>query len=325
MNSSNQSFAGRSAAISGAATPTSSLTVSGLIDRYMLSYAGRDASRTYRLRWWQSKIGESSIADLTDDHVFHLLEALAERPARVYAGKDVDGNAIYRAKSPKLSPATLNRYQHSLAAVCTWAIRKRLVPKGWEHPCKRIERRREDNERVRFLSNGEREVLLTACKASGWRGLYPLVMLAITTGARRGELMGLRVRDVDLDAATASIETSKNGDRRVMPLVPTVVAELTAIMPTSPDARVFGSRLRADVPFHFEGVWRLALEAARIKNFRFHDLRHSCASYLAQSGSTLLEIADVLGHRNLAVTRRYSHLTVKHKTAMINRVLGNIK
>ncbi len=167
--------------------------------------------------------------------------------------------------------------------------------------------------------------MLTACKASGWKGLYPLVMLALTTGARRGELMGLRVRDIDLQAATASIETSKNGDRRVMPLVPAVVGELTSILPASPDARVFCSRLRPEVPFHFEGVWKQAIERAKIKNFRFHDLRHSCAAYLAQSGSTLLEIADVLGHRNLAVTRRYSHLTIKHKAALVNRVLGDIR
>ena len=66
------------------------------------------------------------------------------------------------------------------------------------------------------------------------------------------------------------------------------------------------------------------LEDADIKDFRFHDLRHSCASYLAQSGASLLEIADVLGHKQISVTKRYAHLCIEHKSSLINRVLGGI-
>ena len=66
------------------------------------------------------------------------------------------------------------------------------------------------------------------------------------------------------------------------------------------------------------------MRTARIEDFHFHDLRHSCASYLAQSGATLLEIADVLGHKTLDMVKRYSHLTVHHKQALIHRVLGNL-
>jgi integrase len=67
------------------------------------------------------------------------------------------------------------------------------------------------------------------------------------------------------------------------------------------------------------------MHAARIRNFRFHDLRHSCASMLAQSGATLLEIGDLPGHRQLQMTKRYSHLASGHKSALVNRVLGGIK
>ena len=85
--------------------------------------------------------------------------------------------------------------------------------------------------------------------------------------------------------------------------------------------------------FHRSGVpepgsdpaWDRALKAAGVKSFRFHDLRHSCASALAQNGATLLEIAEVLGHRQLSVTKRYSHLATDHKTKLINRVLGDIR
>jgi len=67
-----------------------------------------------------------------------------------------------------------------------------------------------------------------------------------------------------------------------------------------------------------------ALEAANIKNFRFHDLRHSCASYLAMAGENVLMIAEILGHKNLATTRRYAHLSIESKRATVVRVLGKV-
>jgi integrase len=66
------------------------------------------------------------------------------------------------------------------------------------------------------------------------------------------------------------------------------------------------------------------LADARIEDFHFHDLRHTTASYLAQAGASLLEIADVLGHRSLDVTRRYSHLTVDSKRNLVMKVLGGV-
>ena len=63
---------------------------------------------------------------------------------------------------------------------------------------------------------------------------------------------------------------------------------------------------------------------AGLIDFRFHDLRHTTASYLAQSGATLLEIADVLGHKQIEVTKRYAHLCIEHKSSLINRVMGSI-
>ena len=81
-------------------------------------------------------------------------------------------------------------------------------------------------------------------------------------------------------------------------------------------ALVFASRHRPNEPYRHVTSWHGALRAAEIKNFRFHDLRHSCASALAQSGASLLEIADVLGHRSL---------TTKTKANLISKVLGGIK
>lgn len=157
---------------------------------------------------------------LTDDPIFDALEALEARNGRYYADLDADGQPIYKAKGKPIAPATVNRYGASLAAVFTWAIKKRLVPRGFENPCRHLERRPENNERVRFLSDDERERLFAACRASTWPRLYLLVLMAVTTGARRGELEGLRWADVDADKAAAYVDRTKNGDRKVLPLLP---------------------------------------------------------------------------------------------------------
>lgn len=325
MGVESKSAAGAGVEIVGS-TRSPEMTLSQLVDRYMAAYAGRDKTRVQRLSWWVARFGERPFATLSDDDIFHALEALSEQRARTFAGRDIEGRPVHRAKSgKKLAPATVNRYRHALAAVLTWAIRKRLAPRGWEHPCRHLEQPAENNARVRFLSEAERERLFAACRASAWPKLYPLVLLAITTGARRGELLALRVRDINLDRAVAHVDRSKNGDRKVLPLTLAAVAELRQILPESADALVFGSTRRPDVAFHFNVVWSAALKAAKLRDFHFHDLRHSCASYLAQNGATLLEIADVLGHRQLSVTRRYSHLTTQHKAKLINRVLGGLQ
>jgi integrase len=300
-----------------------SMAMEDVIDLYMAHYAGRDTTRVQRLTWWRGKVGKVALQDLTDDHVYAGLEALAQQPARYWAGTDADGCAIYKAKRAPLAAATINRYGASISAVITWAIKRRIAPKGYVHPGRSIERRTENNERTRYLSDDERERLLAACRASSWPRLYVLVLMALTTGARKAELTGLRWGDVDLERAVALVGRTKNGDPRVLPLVENVVQELKRFK-AGPSVLVFPSRAQPDKPFTFEPRWAGALKAARVRGFTFHSLRHSCASMLAQNGATLLEIADVLGHRQLQMTKRYSHLATSHKAALVQRVLGQV-
>lgn len=300
------------------------LTIADLVDLYMAHYAGRDETRQQRLTWWVNQVGQTSLQDLSDDHVHAAVESLATRHSRYYAGKDADGEPIYRAKKKPLAPATLNRYAASLAAVITWAIKKRIAPKGYVHPVRSIERRAEHNEKTRFLSDDECRRLLDACRASSLPRLYVLVLMALTTGARKGELVGLTWADVDLERAEACVGRTKNGDARVLPLVPAVVGEL-AKFKAGASTPVFHSPRSAEREFRFEPKFHEALRAAGIKGVTFHTLRHSAASALARNGATLLEIADVLGHRQLQMTKRYSHLTTRHKAALVNRVMGELR
>jgi len=300
------------------------VTIGALIDSYMSQYAGKDPTRLQRLTFWVAKLGPVKLSELTDDSVFYALEELADRQGRYFAGNDADGQKVFRAKRKVLAPATINRYAAALGAVLTWAIKKRIAPRDFVNPVKRIERRAEDNEVVRFLSDDERIALLAAARVSSWKKLYLLVLLGLTTGARRGELGRMCWRDIDFDRGQISVTVTKNGDAKVLPLTPPVIEELRKHV-SAPSTLVFASKRRPDSTFNSEPVWQKALKTAGVRNFRFHDLRHSCASTLAQSGATLLEIADVLGHRQLSVTKRYSHLTVKNKSDLIHRVLGEIQ
>lgn len=304
------------------------LPMAKVIELYMRHYDGNDSSRQHRLAWWQRMVGDVALQDLSDDHIAAALEDLARQPPRYFAGHDADGRPIYKAKPVSkgrtLAGGTVNRYGVALSAVITWAIRKRVAPKGYVHPCRSVERKPETSGRTRFLSDAERERLLAACRKSSWPRLYALVLLALTCGARKSELLGLRWSDVNLDEGTAHVATTKNGDPRLLMIVPAVRDELRRFK-GSPSALVFCSPRASDRPFTFEPHFAAALKAANVKGFRFHDLRHSCASMLARAGATLLEIGDVLGHRQIAMTRRYSHLAIDHKSALLTRVMAEVK
>jgi integrase len=320
-------------ATSSAATPQlpalplrdSSVAMRDLIDLYMAHYAGRDPAIGQRLEWWKPRLGNMPFTEITDDHVFSALEALASMPAEYFAGLDADGNRIFKSKGTPMAPATVNRHHQALASVLTWAVKRRIAPKGWMNPCRSVEKRSEaGNAKTRFLSDDERDRLLSACKTSKWPKLYLLAVMALSTGARKGELQGLRWASIDFPAKLAQVARSKNGDAKALPLVPVALEELQRFK-GNPDELIFGSTKALGQPFNFTVAWQQALKDAHIRGFRFHDLRHSCASFLAKNGATLLEIADLLGHRQISMTKRYSHLAAGHRSSLVNRVMGEMR
>jgi integrase len=152
-------------------------------------------------------------------------------------------------------------------------------------------------------------------------------LIALTTGARRNEILGQRWRNIDLAKCRAVIEDTKNNERRSLGLVRQVVDELKAlkkIQRIDDDLVFLHPKTGKPSYFYFEKAWREARQKARIKNFRFHDLRHSCASYLAMNGATTSEIAAVLGHKTLAMVKRYSHLSDEHVRGVVERTAEKV-
>lgn len=300
------------------------LTVREIADAYMAAYSGNDRSRPQVLYRWCQYLGDWLLADLDSDVIAHALDDMAQTPIRRYVGKDENGAPFYKELNLP-TPATVARWRAIFSALLTWAIRRRLVPKGWVNPCREIQLEKVRNARTRFLSEDERKRLMRVARLSTWPKLYLLILMAITTGARRSELLGLRYRDLNMEAGTAHLTDTKNGDDRVLPLTPPVIDEIRRFgRAPSHDHLLFARPGYPDKPFNFQKQWLCALTDARIEDFRFHDLRHTCASYLAQNGGGLHDIANVLGHRQLDVTRRYAHLTIDSKARLIDRVMGDL-
>jgi integrase len=170
---------------------------------------------------------------------------------------------------------------------------------------------------VRFLDDDERARLLEACRKSRNEYLYFIVVLALSTGMRKSEILNLKWQDIDLKAQQLVVHDTKNKERKVMPLSG-LALELTKAHPRRIDTtQLFPGRHKVDQAIDIRTPWETALKHAEIEDFRFHDLRHSAASYLAMNGASLSEIAEVLGHKTLQMVQRYAHLSEAHTKKVV--------
>ncbi|WP_395684340.1 tyrosine-type recombinase/integrase [Dokdonella sp.] len=282
-------------------------TLADLIDRYIAEYlptAGlrSTAPRIAHLNVWRAELGKLTLAEVT--------------PARIVAARSKLLNTTTKRRRA-MTPATANRYIASLRHCLNIGVREfQLID---DNPTRKVRQFTEPRGRVRFLSDAERDALLRECKAHS-EALHTVIVLALATGARRGELLGLRWPDVDLQRDRLTFHATKNGERRSVPLAAFAAERVRAF------AKV--RRLDCDLvfpgnnahPLVIDKMFNDATARARIEGFRFHDLRHTAASWLAMSGATLAEIAEVLGHKTLAMVKRYAHLTEGHTRGVVERM-----
>ena len=275
--------------------------------------------------WWKSELGGYSLANVTPSRIADARGKLLRTPGRY--GKQRGNSSV-------------NRYLAALSTCLTTAVHEY----GWleSNPCRNVKKLREPTGRVRFLSDEERGYLLAACEPNV--DLHAIVLLALSTGARQGELLNLRWSDVDLQRCVCVLRETKNKDTRVLPLAgPALeVMQERAKVRRIDDDRVFPHPKKKDKPLDISAGWYAALEVAKrnyeqdcakakrkpetdfLKNFRFHDLRHSAASYLAMNGASLAEISAILGHRTLSMVKRYAHLTDQHVSKVVERMNRSI-
>jgi integrase len=289
-----------------------------------VSESEREA-RTRHLAWWAKRFAGKFCADITSEEISKARDALAaETFTRAKPRTNKRTGVVTAPKEYKRSGATVNRFLGTLSTVLSFATSERHL--FAHNPMRDTKRKKESDGRTRFLSDDERTRLLDACSKSAWAALHTLVLLALTTGARRSEMVGLRWADVDLKNGRALLAKTKNGSQRTLVFEGSKAHEALRALKLQNSARsqyVFPALNGLDEPYkYFDGHWRKTLKAAKLKDFHFHDLRHTTASMLAAQGSSLLEIADVLGHRTLAMVQRYSHLVVDHKAGVIAKMVA---
>lgn len=223
----------------------------------------------------------------------------------------VEKYKMERAKD--VSPATVNRelalLKHMFSKAIEWN-------KAIDNPVKRVKLFKENNKRIRYLEKEEIVKLLKHCRGY----LTPIVIIAINTGMRRGEILSLKWHDVDFKRDTIHIYNTKNSENREMPINEIVKTALIRVRKHPNSPYVFCNK--NGEPFgDIKKSFFTTMKKAGVVNFRFHDLRHTFASHLVMAGVDLNTVRELLGHKSLEMTLRYSHLSPDHKKRAVD-ILG---
>lgn len=262
------------------------------------------AKQGQQLKWWKQQIGSYSLSDIT--------------PSLIAEYRDKLSHTITR-HGKKMAPTTVIRYLAGLSHVLTLTSNEY----GWitESPLKKVAKPKIGLLRARYLKDDERERLLKACRESSNQYLYPVVILALATGMRKSEIMNLSLSSIDMINGRILLERTKNGERRLVPLKGHALEVIQVLIQEKQQniVHLFPSKNKTQ-PIDLRFPWEEALKKAGIKDFKFHDLRHSTASYLAMNGASLAEIAEVLGHKTLAMVKRYAHLSESHTANVVSRM-----
>jgi integrase len=267
-----------------------------------LKHSWKDDARHGKV--WTARFPGRTLDEITPGE----LERIRTERLRVTTAEDGTEHSV--------TSATANREFAFLRRVFNVAIRD---DKATSNPVSKLTTLREPSGRTRYLTDDEENRLMKALPRDADRDR---VTVLLHTGFRRAELLGLRWRDVDLKGGVLTIPKAKNGEARHVPVTSTVRTILSR-QPRSLDgsALVFpNSEGHRDLRWAKKTVPR-ALRAALIEDFRFHDLRHTFASRLAMEGVDLMTIRELMGHKSMAMTLRYSHLSPGHRRTAIERLV----
>lgn len=198
---------------------------------------------------------------------------------------------------------TVNRQLNLLHHVIEHARKEWGI--GTRNAVSDVSRPKNNRARDRRLSHGEEERLLAACDDSRKGYLRDVVLLAIETGMRQAELLGLQWDLVDLEKATARLLDTKNGEDRTVPLSKAAVALLSR---RKLEGEGIGSVWPGITTEAVKQAFQRARDRAGLEDFHFHDLRHEATSRFFEKGLNMMEAASVTGHKDFRMLKRYTHL-----------------
>jgi integrase len=182
---------------------------------------------------------------------------------------------------------------------------------------------RKPEGRQRYLEANEIGRLLAACRRSRNPYLAAIVTIAVNTGMRKAEILGLTWERIDLSTSRITLYQTKSGKPRGVPMNRAVYDALVTLQPDAEQRAGLVFRRSADRAWgQIRRAFTTALERAEITSFRFHDLRHTAASHMVMRGASLKDVQEILGHADYKMTMRYSHLSPAHLRAAVDRLDG---
>ena len=216
----------------------------------------------------------------------------------------ITSEAVSKYRDGRLSEVSNNTVRLELAFI---SVVFEQCAKEWSYkvanPVKQIRIPKPGKPRQRRLGPGEEEALLAACAASSATYLHSLLVLAIETGMRFGELVSITWDNVDFDARTIHLPDTKNGHPRTVPLSARALRAIRTV-PSGYEGRVFMGK-----PGSIRAAFGAALKRSRVgSDLRFHDLRHEAVTRLFEKGLNPIEVGMISGHRSLSMLQRYTHL-----------------
>ena len=282
-----------------------SLRLAQAAERYLASKARKRTIEADRRQLELLKTAFGAETPLAEITASRISEYKAKRLAAV---RKIGGGET--AVERRLTAAAVNRPLALLRHLL------RLAHEEWEaiDNVPRIRLEKEPQGRLRWLAQEEITRLLEACAKSKNKELHAAVVVALNTGLRRGELLGLMWERVDHSRGVIRLELTKSGRRREVPMNDDSYRALVGLG-LKADGRVFKTR-------YIQTAYNNAVAAAKLDDVNFHTLRHTFASWAVMRGVTLKELQELLGHASLTMTMRYAHLAPEHLRTAVSRLEG---
>lgn len=258
----------------------------------------------------------------TDEQILrnHLLPRFGEQRLHHISRSDVI-KMQFTTRSQGYAPGTCNRVLILMKFILNCALRWQVLPSG-ENPCVGVSLLEDNGARERYLTREEAQRLLQELDNNRNTQVAWIIKLLLFTGARKREILDAKWEHIDFERRILTVPLSKSGKARHIPLSDTAVDILKKIPREKHIPWVFYNKRTGKPPVSIFTAWNNIRERVGIPDVRLHDLRHSFASFLVNSGCSLYEVQKILGHYDPKVTMRYAHLSSQSLIEAANKV-GN--
>lgn len=259
--------------------------------------------------WWINKIGTIKLKDISAPIISSCKQILVTEKIKKKNKEVTRGNN------------TINKYLMCISAVLTYAVKELEILEY--NPVSKVGTMKKPSGRKRYLKEKEIPLLLNACKEHS-DYLYLFVLISLATGGRYSEILNLQIENLDFINNQIYFLETKNKEDRGVPIDPNILSLAKKyISENKIDDYIFWNKKSGKL-YYIRGYLQNIIKKIGLKDFHIHDLRHTTASYIAMNGGSLLDIAEILGHKSLVVTRRYSHLTKKHTATVLSKMTNKI-